>query len=49
MRIAVPIDNGYISPHFGRCSSFIIVTVENGKVMDKEIVENPGHQPGFIP
>ena len=49
MRIAIATDNGYVSPHFGRCSSFIIATVENGKVLDKVIVENPGHQPGFIP
>ena len=49
MRIAISTDAGVVSAHFGRCPSFTIVDVENGEVVKKEVVENPGHQPGFIP
>ena len=49
MRIAISTDEGNVSAHFGRCPSFTIVDIENGKVTGKEVVSNPGHQPGFIP
>lgn len=49
MRVAVSTDNGYVSPHFGRCPLFTIVDIEDGKVVSKEVINNPGHQPGAIP
>ena len=49
MRVAISTDGDYVSMHFGRCPSFTIVDVENDKIVKKEIVDNPGHQPGFIP
>ena len=49
MRIAISTDGSSVSAHFGRCPSFTIVDIEDGKVAGKEVVDNPGHQPGFIP
>jgi len=49
MRIAISTDGDFVSAHFGRCPSFTIVDIESDKVIKKEIVDNPGHQPGFIP
>lgn len=49
MRVAISTDNEYVSAHFGRCPSFTIIDIEHNKVVKKEIIENPGHQPGFIP
>ena len=49
MRVAISTDGEFVSAHFGRCPSFTIVDIENGKVTKKEVVDNPGHQPGFIP
>ena len=49
MRFAVSTDRTFVSAHFGRCPTFTIVDVENSEITRKEIVENPGHQPGFIP
>jgi len=49
MRVAISTDGDYVSMHFGRCPSFTIVDVEDNKVTGKEIVNNPGHQPGLIP
>jgi predicted Fe-Mo cluster-binding NifX family protein len=49
MRAAISTDAGSVSAHFGRCPSFTIVEIENGKVLERDEVTNPGHQPGFIP
>jgi predicted Fe-Mo cluster-binding NifX family protein len=49
MRIAISMDGDFVSAHFGRCPSFTIVEIEDRKVVKKEVVRNPGHQPGFIP
>ncbi len=40
---------GYVSAHFGRCPSYTIVDIDSGKVVDREEIPNPGHQPGFLP
>jgi predicted Fe-Mo cluster-binding NifX family protein len=49
MRFAISTEEGFVSPHFGRCSSFTIVDLENNKVIGQEVVENPGHHPGYLP
>jgi predicted Fe-Mo cluster-binding NifX family protein len=49
MRVAFSTDGAYVSAHFGRCPSFTIVDIEGNTLVKKEIVQNPGHQPGFIP
>jgi predicted Fe-Mo cluster-binding NifX family protein len=49
MRIAISTDENTVSAHFGRCPSFTIVEIEEGKVTGKEVVGNPGHEPGAIP
>ena len=49
MRIAISTDGEFVSAHFGRCPSFTIIDIEDGKILKKDVVDNPGHQPGFIP
>jgi predicted Fe-Mo cluster-binding NifX family protein len=49
MRIAISTDGEFVSAHFGRCPTFSIIEIENGKIVKQESIENPGHQPGFIP
>jgi predicted Fe-Mo cluster-binding NifX family protein len=49
MRVAISTDGDFVSPHFGRCPAFTIVDIEDAKITKKEVVKNPGHQPGFIP
>jgi len=49
MRVAISTDGDFVSAHFGRCPSFTIVDIKNDKVTKREVVDNPGHQPGFIP
>lgn len=49
MRVAISTDGDLVSAHFGRCPTFTIVDIDNGNIVRKETLENPGHQPGFIP
>jgi predicted Fe-Mo cluster-binding NifX family protein len=49
MKVAISTDGDFVSAHFGRCPLFTIVDIEGGKVVKKETLENPGHQPGLIP
>lgn len=49
MRVAISTDGEYVSAHFGRCPVFTIVDIKDGKIIKKESVDNPGHEPGFIP
>ncbi|MDI3543477.1 MAG: hypothetical protein PWP57_1082 [Candidatus Atribacteria bacterium] len=49
MKIAISTEGNFVSPHFGRCLFFTIIDLEEGKIIKKEVIANPGHEPGFIP
>ncbi|MBD3264864.1 MAG: dinitrogenase iron-molybdenum cofactor [Candidatus Omnitrophica bacterium] len=49
MKFAISTDSDFVSEHFGRCPSFTLLEVEGGKVLNKEVIGNPGHHPGYIP
>jgi predicted Fe-Mo cluster-binding NifX family protein len=49
MKIAISTDAGFVSAHFGRCPSFIIAEIGEGKILKIEEINNPGHQPAFLP
>ena len=49
MKIAISTDGIHVSAHFGRCPSFTILDIEEGSVTRKEVIDNPGHHPGFLP
>ena len=49
MKIAVAVDQGKVSEHFGHCEAFCLFEMEGSKVINEEQVANPGHQPGFLP
>ncbi len=51
MLIAVPSDSttgldSTISEHFGHCSAFTLVNVENGEIGEVSVLENGGHEQG---
>jgi predicted Fe-Mo cluster-binding NifX family protein len=51
MRIAIPMADGQLAPHFGHCARFALIDVDT---LSKEItasteVEAPEHQPGLLP
>ena len=49
MKIAIPTEDKYVCEHFGRSPEFTIFTVENEKIIKKEVITNPGHSTGFLP
>jgi len=51
IRIAVPVSGGRLSQHFGHCEQFILYDVDEGarKVVNKEVLESPEHEPGLLP
>jgi len=50
-RIAVPVVEGRLSPHFGHCDEFAIfdVDLEGKKIVGRETAPAPPHEPGLLP
>ena len=50
MKIAITNDGkGIVAQHFGHCPLFTVAEINNNKVLVKEDIKNPGHEPGFLP
>ncbi len=49
MKIAVAAENGKVSEHFGHCEGFTIYEAVGTEIKNEAFVQNPGHQPGFLP
>lgn len=51
MRIAVPLANGVLALHFGHCAQFALIDADpaSGKILRREDIEAPPHQPGLLP
>lgn len=51
MRIALPMSEGRLSGHFGRCDTFLMIDVdpETRSVVQRQEVAAPPHQPGLLP
>jgi predicted Fe-Mo cluster-binding NifX family protein len=51
MRIAIPIADGKLSMHFGHCERFVLIDVDptEKKMLKREDIEAPPHQPGLLP
>ena len=45
MKIAIAcLDEQTISPHFGRAETYVVYSIEEGKVVDREVLTKPGHR-----
>lgn len=49
LRIALPISEGKLSPHFGHCTVFVMFDVKEGAVVAQQELPAPPHQPGMLP
>lgn len=51
MRYAVPVSADRVSEHFGHCEHFALMDVDEKvkKIIKKEMVTSPAHQPGLLP
>src|SRR6056297_13573 len=48
-KIAVPTNGGNVAQHFGRCPQYTIFEVEGCDISSARLINNPGHQPGYLP
>lgn len=51
MRIAIPVVQGNLSPHFGHCEEFALVDVdpESKEILAHQMLPAPEHEPGLLP
>lgn len=51
MKIAIPLADGKLSAHFGHCERFALIEVDPAekKVLKREDLEAPPHEPGLLP
>lgn len=51
MKIVIPVANGQLSMHFGHCEKFAVIEVDEKekKILGKEFLDAPPHQPGLLP
>lgn len=50
LKIAFPTnDRENVEEHFGHCKEFAIVIAEGDKILSKEFIQTPPHQPGLLP
>jgi predicted Fe-Mo cluster-binding NifX family protein len=51
MRIAIPVTNGRLSPHFGHCEQFAIIDADTDtkNIKSQKLVKPPAHEPGVLP
>jgi len=49
MRFGIPMAQGKLALHFGHCEAFALVDAEDGKIVGREDVPTPDHQPGLLP
>jgi len=49
-KIAIPVDDqNSLDAHFGHCSYFAIMNIENGVLVSEERLSPPPHEPGLLP
>ena len=49
MKVAISTNGEMVAEHFGRCESYTMVEIEDSEVKSRQVIPNPGHEPGFLP
>jgi predicted Fe-Mo cluster-binding NifX family protein len=49
MKVCIPMEGTEVSQHFGHTPEFLIVGIEEGKIISREVYKSPGHEPGLLP
>lgn len=48
-KIAIPLENGIMSTHFGHSQQFAVLETNNGTIENERMLVPPPHEPGVIP
>jgi predicted Fe-Mo cluster-binding NifX family protein len=50
MIIAIPLEDGKLSSHFGQCSSFSLISTDaTNAITERRDLDAPPHEPGALP
>ncbi len=49
MIVAIAKDGTVVSQHFGQCEGYSLFVIEEGRIVSREEIANPGHAPGVLP
>jgi len=49
VKVAIAVEAGQVAPHFGRCESYLVADVTDGRIGMRQQVQSPGHEPGVLP
>jgi predicted Fe-Mo cluster-binding NifX family protein len=49
MKIAMPVQGGMLSQHFGHSEQFSLFEIEDRSIRSREDVTPPAHEPGLLP
>ena len=49
VKIAIVMEDSNVAPHFGHCEKVMLVTIENGEVDSREVLDAPEHNCGALP
>ena len=49
MKIAMPVQGGKLSQHFGHSEQFSLFEIEDQSIRGREDVTPPAHEPGLLP
>lgn len=49
MKFAISTEGDEVCPHFGHAPAFTFITIEDNKVVEKEVITSPSHSVGTIP
>jgi predicted Fe-Mo cluster-binding NifX family protein len=48
-KIAIPIENGKLSGHFGHAPQFALIELNDNKLVNTKYITPPPHEPGVLP
>jgi predicted Fe-Mo cluster-binding NifX family protein len=48
-KIAIPSEGDRFATHFGRCPEYAIIEIDGENIINKKVIPNPGHEPGYLP
>lgn len=49
IKIAVPVENGIMTGHFGHAKLFALIEMEGAQIIKEEVLVPPPHEPGVLP
>lgn len=49
MKLAIATEGNRVSGHFGRCENFMLCEIEEGKVIEKKLINTQGNQHAALP